>query len=111
MFNDRTDEEKSDGEKRKKYIGVGILTIVNVLWVLSAELTRVSQLSSTHSLHSQFIFIDEHFNRPFFTVYLKSTLCSVYLLKYCFVQSVSYPISDNVDTANSEETKQVLYIR
>lgn len=32
----------------------------------------------------QYIFLDEKFKRPFFTVYVKSVLCTVYLLRSCF---------------------------
>ncbi|PAV56175.1 hypothetical protein WR25_13399 [Diploscapter pachys] len=74
MSND-IDREKA--ERRRKLIGNVLLIIVNVLWVLSAEATEVSKLVN-------YIFLDEKFKRPFFTVYVKSVLCTVYLLRFCF---------------------------
>ncbi|XGW24821.1 hypothetical protein V3C99_006351 [Haemonchus contortus] len=46
-----------------------LLLLVNVLWVLSSELTR-------------FIFIDENFKRPFFTAYVKTCMLTVYMVRY-----------------------------
>ncbi|CAI5437630.1 unnamed protein product [Caenorhabditis angaria] len=53
----------------KRTIGIILLIIVNVLWVLSSELTR-------------YIFVDENFKRPFFTVYIKSCTLIIYMIKY-----------------------------
>ncbi|KAK6730046.1 hypothetical protein RB195_006854 [Necator americanus] len=50
-------------------LGVVLLLLVNVLWVLSSELTR-------------FIFIDEDFKRPFFTAYVKTCMLTVYIVRY-----------------------------
>ncbi|EPB68016.1 hypothetical protein ANCCEY_12888 [Ancylostoma ceylanicum] len=50
-------------------LGVILLLLVNVLWVLSSELTR-------------FIFIDEDFKRPFFTAYVKTCMLTVYMVRY-----------------------------
>ncbi|VDO74748.1 unnamed protein product [Haemonchus placei] len=50
-------------------LGMILLLLVNVLWVLSSELTR-------------FIFIDEDFKRPFFTAYVKTCMLTVYMVRY-----------------------------
>ncbi|VDO95993.1 unnamed protein product [Heligmosomoides polygyrus] len=50
-------------------LGIILLLLVNVLWVLSSELTR-------------FIFIDEGFKRPFFTAYVKTCMLTVYMVRY-----------------------------
>ncbi|CAI4223084.1 unnamed protein product [Auanema sp. JU1783] len=67
-----------------RFIGVILLVIVNILWVLSAEITR-------------FIFVDEDFKRPFFTVYVKTCLLSIYLLKYfcCSKPPETYQVLEN----------------
>ncbi|CAI2321594.1 unnamed protein product [Caenorhabditis sp. 36 PRJEB53466] len=61
--------DSSSGCLDSKSIGICLLLIVNVLWVLSSELTR-------------FIFVDEEFRRPFFTVYVKSCTLIVYMIRY-----------------------------
>ncbi|WKX91959.1 hypothetical protein Q1695_010193 [Nippostrongylus brasiliensis] len=50
-------------------LGIVLLLLVNVLWVLSSELTR-------------FIFIDEDFKRPFFTAYVKTCMLTVYMVRF-----------------------------
>ncbi|KHJ80441.1 hypothetical protein OESDEN_19884 [Oesophagostomum dentatum] len=50
-------------------LGVVLLLLVNVLWVLSSEVTR-------------FIFIDEDFKRPFFTAYVKTCMLTIYMLRF-----------------------------
>ncbi|CAJ0594258.1 unnamed protein product [Cylicocyclus nassatus] len=50
-------------------LGVMILVLVNVLWVLSSEVTR-------------FIFIDENFRRPFFTAYVKTCMLTIYMVRF-----------------------------
>ncbi|GMT00642.1 hypothetical protein PENTCL1PPCAC_22816, partial [Pristionchus entomophagus] len=50
-------------------LGFYILILVNFFWVLSGELTR-------------FVFIDSHFNRPFFVLCFKSSLLSLYYIIY-----------------------------
>lgn len=53
----------------KKFIGLSLLVVVNILWVLSAEITR-------------YIFVEENFKRPFFIVYVKSCMLIVYMIRY-----------------------------
>ncbi|GMR53661.1 hypothetical protein PMAYCL1PPCAC_23856, partial [Pristionchus mayeri] len=57
--------------KSKSTLGLLILLVVNILWVLSGEITR-------------FIFIDYHFHRPFFLLSFKSSLLSIYFLRYLY---------------------------
>lgn len=57
-----------------KTVGICLLLIVNVLWVLSSELTR-------------FIFVDEEFRRPFFTVYVKSCTLIIYMIRYLLFEA------------------------
>ncbi|KAL3089082.1 hypothetical protein niasHT_023546 [Heterodera trifolii] len=53
----------------QRLLGIGLLVLVNVVWVLSSELTR-------------YLFIDLAFARPFFFTYAKSCLLSLLLLRY-----------------------------
>ncbi|KAI3413970.1 hypothetical protein GPALN_011440 [Globodera pallida] len=55
--------------KSQRLLGIGLLLFVNVVWVLSAELTR-------------HLFIDLDFARPFFFTYAKSCMLSLLLLRY-----------------------------
>lgn len=77
---------EATGCRDSKTVGICLLLIVNVLWVLSSELTR-------------FIFVDEQFRRPFFTVYVKSCTLILYMLRYLFEgnneNSYRVLISDN----------------
>uniref|UniRef100_A0A1I8FGH9 DUF1084 domain-containing protein n=1 Tax=Macrostomum lignano TaxID=282301 RepID=A0A1I8FGH9_9PLAT len=47
-------------------VGIACLLGVVIIWVLSSELTR-------------FIFVQRHFNKPFFTTYFKTALFTLYL--------------------------------
>uniref|UniRef100_A0A1I8ATI0 EamA domain-containing protein n=1 Tax=Steinernema glaseri TaxID=37863 RepID=A0A1I8ATI0_9BILA len=58
----------SSGPSRQLF-GLLLLVAVNVLWVASAELTRV-------------IFVDDSFRRPFFVTYVKTCLLIVYFLRF-----------------------------
>ncbi|KAJ1347324.1 hypothetical protein KIN20_002359 [Parelaphostrongylus tenuis] len=58
-----------DRSRSKRWLGIVLLLVVNVLWVLTSELTR-------------FIFVDEGFKRPFFTWYVKSCMLTVYVVRY-----------------------------
>uniref|UniRef100_A0A914GZP2 EamA domain-containing protein n=1 Tax=Globodera rostochiensis TaxID=31243 RepID=A0A914GZP2_GLORO len=55
--------------RSQRLLGIGLLLFVNVVWVLSAELTR-------------HLFIDLDFARPFFFTYAKSCMLSLLLLRY-----------------------------
>uniref|UniRef100_A0A1I7UEN7 EamA domain-containing protein n=1 Tax=Caenorhabditis tropicalis TaxID=1561998 RepID=A0A1I7UEN7_9PELO len=65
---------ESTGCLDSKTVGICLLLIVNVLWVLSSELTR-------------FIFVDEEFRRPFFTVYVKSCTLIIYMIRYLLFEA------------------------
>ncbi|CAD6184446.1 unnamed protein product [Caenorhabditis auriculariae] len=73
----------------KKCVGMILLVIVNILWVLSSELTR-------------FIFVDEEFNRPFFTVYLKSCTLILYMLRYLTREGEESSYKTLVNDSDSE---------
>ncbi|EFO84613.1 hypothetical protein CRE_03889 [Caenorhabditis remanei] len=75
-----------------KSVGICLLLIVNVLWVLSSELTR-------------FIFVDEEFRRPFFTVYVKSCTLIIYMIRYLLFEAKhgnSYKILISENSIDSE---------
>ncbi|NP_001348660.1 Solute carrier family 35 member F5 [Caenorhabditis elegans] len=87
---------ESTGCLDSKTVGICLLLIVNVLWVLSSELTR-------------FIFVDEEFRRPFFTVYVKSCTLIIYMIRYLFFEAKddhnSYKIlitENSIDSENYE---------
>ena len=47
-------------------LGLGILLIVDLIWVASAEFT-------------EYIFHDLHYDKPFFSTYFKTSLFCIYL--------------------------------
>ena len=59
--------------RKKLCIGIGVLCIVDIIWVLSAEL-------------SDYIFHDAEFNKPFFTTYIKTSIFLIYLLGFSFMR-------------------------
>nr|AKN21651.1 slc35f-1 [Schmidtea mediterranea] len=56
-------------EHKRKILGAVILIIVNIIWVLSSELTN-------------YIFETEKYSKPFFSTYLKSSIFSLFLLGF-----------------------------
>ncbi|VDM54861.1 unnamed protein product [Angiostrongylus costaricensis] len=56
-------------------LGIILLLLVNVLWVLTSELTR-------------YVFVDEGFRRPFFTAYVKTCMLTVYMVRYLACERV-----------------------
>ncbi|CAJ0572403.1 unnamed protein product, partial [Mesorhabditis spiculigera] len=64
-----SEERRRELGLSRRMLGLLILLVVNVLWVLSSELLR-------------YIFIEEHFRRPFFVSWLKNCMLSVYILRY-----------------------------
>lgn len=86
---------ESTGCLDSKSVGICLLLIVNVLWVLSSELTR-------------YIFVDEEFRRPFFTVYVKSCTLIIYMIRYLLFEAKNdnhYKIlisENNIDTETYE---------
>ncbi|XP_065579097.1 solute carrier family 35 member F5-like isoform X3 [Artemia franciscana] len=61
-------------EKYRFVFGLFILFIVDLIWVLSSELTK-------------FIYQDADYNKPFFTTYFKTALFSLYLLGFLWKKS------------------------
>uniref|UniRef100_A0A914Y5G7 Uncharacterized protein n=1 Tax=Panagrolaimus superbus TaxID=310955 RepID=A0A914Y5G7_9BILA len=54
----------------QRLAGILLLLVVNFVWVGSAESTR-------------YLFSDLHFQRPFFTTYIKSLMFTLFLIKSC----------------------------
>ncbi|XP_075169361.1 solute carrier family 35 member F5 [Haematobia irritans] len=52
---------------QKLILGISILILVDVIWVTSSELTK-------------FLYEDEHFEKPFFCTYFKTSMFTIYLL-------------------------------
>uniref|UniRef100_A0A0K0DD02 DUF1084 domain-containing protein n=1 Tax=Angiostrongylus cantonensis TaxID=6313 RepID=A0A0K0DD02_ANGCA len=61
--------QSSDHLITSRSLGIILLLLVNVLWVLTSELTR-------------YVFVDEGFRRPFFTAYVKTCMLTVYMVRY-----------------------------
>ncbi|XP_076046427.1 solute carrier family 35 member F5 isoform X2 [Oratosquilla oratoria] len=59
------------GDSRRLAIGVIVLLLVDVIWVASSELTK-------------YIFENCGFDKPFFSTYLKTSMFSLYLLRFLF---------------------------
>jgi len=83
-------------KSQRLLLGLLLLLCVNVIWVLSSELTKVSRklllfLYITTGLisHSymQYIFINTEFDKPFFTTYFKTSMFMVYLMGFMFSKS------------------------
>ncbi|CAB3410867.1 unnamed protein product [Caenorhabditis bovis] len=76
----------------RRTLGICLLLIVNILWVLSSELTR-------------YIFVDEEFRRPFFSVYVKSCTLIIYMVRYLIFEAHdenSYTTLVNDNTSDTE---------
>ncbi|KAF8367271.1 hypothetical protein PRIPAC_85100 [Pristionchus pacificus] len=74
----------------KSSLGFIILMIVNILWVLSGEITR-------------YIFIDCNFNRPFFVLSVKSSFLSIYFIRYLYKpKKIQYTSMDEIDEMSIE---------
>lgn len=54
---------------KRLILGICVLLVVDLIWVASSELT-------------EYIFKDAHFDKPFFTTYVKTSMFSVYLLGF-----------------------------
>lgn len=59
--------------------GIIILFIVDIIWVISAEL-------------SGYIFHDSNFNKPFFTTYVKTCMFVLYLFGFLFIKRWQYQL-------------------
>ncbi|KAE9418475.1 hypothetical protein Angca_005093 [Angiostrongylus cantonensis] len=67
--------QSSDHLITSRSLGIILLLLVNVLWVLTSELTR-------------YVFVDEGFRRPFFTAYVKTCMLTVYMVRYLACERV-----------------------
>ncbi|KAH3706102.1 solute carrier family 35 member F5-like isoform X2 [Dreissena polymorpha] len=70
-------------------LGVVVLLVVDVIWVASSELTK-------------FIFENEHYEKPFFSTYLKTAMFSIYLSGFLFWKPWRNQCRGNRVTANGE---------
>lgn len=61
-------------KSQRLLLGLLLLLCVNVIWVLSSELTK-------------YIFINTEFDKPFFTTYFKTSMFMVYLMGFMFSKS------------------------
>ena len=67
------------GWNKRLLLGIVLLFFVDVIWVVSAELT-------------EFVFHDSNFNKPFFTTYMKTSMFVLYLLGFLFVKRWQYQV-------------------
>lgn len=61
-------------KSQRLLLGLLLLLFVNVIWVLSSELTK-------------YIFLNAEYDKPFFTTYFKTSMFMVYLLGFVFSKS------------------------
>ncbi|XP_063366700.1 solute carrier family 35 member F5 [Cydia amplana] len=70
--NNKNDNDDIQHFSKKKFVfGLFILLLVDVLWVVSSELTK-------------YIYVEEKIDRPFLVSYIRSSLLFVYLVGLCF---------------------------
>jgi len=70
--------------------GIIILLLVDVIWVVSAEL-------------SEYIFHNANFNKPFFTTYFKSSMFTLYLFGFFFVRRWQFQCADLIKKNDSKK--------
>ncbi|XP_048775113.2 solute carrier family 35 member F5-like isoform X2 [Ostrea edulis] len=58
---------------KRLLLGIFVLLVVDLIWVASSEVT-------------EYIFKDAHYDKPFFTTYIKTSMFSVYLLGFIFFE-------------------------
>ncbi|XP_061189405.1 solute carrier family 35 member F5-like isoform X1 [Saccostrea echinata] len=58
---------------KRLILGMFVLLIVDLIWVASSEVT-------------EYIFKDTHYDKPFFTTYIKTSMFSIYLLGFIFFE-------------------------
>ncbi|XP_073953536.1 solute carrier family 35 member F5 [Choristoneura fumiferana] len=72
VTHNKNDNDDIQHFSKKKFIfGLFILLLVDVLWVVSSELTK-------------YIYIEQKIDRPFLVTYVRSSLLFVYLVVLCF---------------------------
>ncbi len=80
---DAGDRRGSVTRTRRLVIGAGVLVLVNLILVMCAEMNRVGCcLACGHAYWTQYLFDDDHLNRPFFTAYAQCTMFTLYLLGF-----------------------------
>jgi hypothetical protein len=71
-------------------VGILLLLVVNIVWVASAELTK-------------YLFVDLNFKRPLFTTYVKSTMFTLFMVRYIY--SLQNNVKDNSKGEVAKYTK------
>ena len=83
-------------KSQRLLLGLLLLLFVNVIWVLSSELTKVTRSTFSFSPFNrgfiniftlQYIFLNADYDKPFFTTYFKTSMFMVYLLGFAFSKS------------------------
>lgn len=74
----------------KLILGIAILLLVDLIWVSSSELTKVSAFCAIWKSFDaiifftfnflQFLYQNENFDKPFFCTYFKTSMFTFYLL-------------------------------
>lgn len=74
-------------KSQKLGLGIFLLLLVDVIWVASSELTKVSRVSYKRARHVtnkfsflQFLYQDEKYDKPFFCTFFKTSLFAIYLV-------------------------------
>jgi solute carrier family 35 protein F5 len=75
----------------RRLAGILLLLVVNFVWVGSAESTR-------------YLFSDLHFERPFFTTYVKSLMFMLFLIKSCFKKNEKSTATEGGDYSKLENS-------
>ena len=65
---------------KRLLLGIFVLFVVDILWVVSAEL-------------SEYIFHDSDFDKPFFTTYLKTSMFVIYLFGFMLFKRWRYQVT------------------
>ncbi|PSN47358.1 Solute carrier family 35 member F5 [Blattella germanica] len=60
-----------NNKSQRLLLGLFVLLLVDIIWVSSSELTK-------------YIYQNEHFEKPFFSTYVKTSMFTLYLLGFCF---------------------------
>lgn len=84
-------------KSQRLVLGLSILLLVDIIWVSSNELTKVSNFSHLFHLFYnlsldwkiinflfQYIYQEATFDKPFFSTYIKTSMFTLYLLGLCF---------------------------
>lgn len=105
-------------KSQRLLLGLLVLLLVDVIWVLSSELTEVWYLAfylvsvlkkSTilkilliaNVFHLQYIFHNTKFDKPFFTTYFKTSMFMIYLFGFGVSKSWRYQCRNHQYQVNS----------